>query len=584
MEAKERELLRIIEGVHIKPVFQPIISLRSGKVLGYEALSRITTVTCISCIEELFQLSIDNNMVWELEQICRKKSLDHIAPLMEKNSDIKLFLNVNPMVIHDQKFKEGFTKSCIEEYKISPNRLIFEITEKTAIRDMESFQRTIDHYKEQFYEIAIDDAGSCYSGLNLILDIRPHYIKLDMKLIRDIDKDNLKYALIKGLVEVSRLSNISLIAEGIETEAELETLTQLGVHYGQGYFIQKPQVEIEEIPLKLITLLQNINSKMNSISGGNLTRIYIDHIAKKTNTIPPACKVEEVFDVFRSDDSTYGMCVISDERVVGIITRENITLRLSGRYGFSLNQKKDITAIMDNEFLEVDYHTPISAVASIAMERDGSKLYDFIVVTKEGKYRGTVTIKDLLKKATEIDVTNAKQQNPLTGLPGNVAIDNRINEAIRKNEEVSILYLDLDNFKAFNDVYGFDQGDMIICALAESITESICDRDFAGHIGGDDFVVVLRGDNFHETAAVIINKFIKKSYKYYSREDIEKGFFLAYNRKGDLEKFPLVTVTIACTVWRKNCKEDFFELSRKLAKLKKKAKQIEGNNIFTEDN
>lgn len=582
MDTKE-ELLRIIEGVHIKPVFQPIISLRSGKVLGYEALSRITTTTCISNIEELFQLSIENKMVWELEQICRKKSLDRIAPFLHKNPDMKVFLNVNPMVIHDIKFKEGFTKNCLEEYKISPNNLIFEITEKTAIRDMEGFQKTIDHYKEQLYEIAIDDAGSCYSGLNLILDIRPHYIKLDYKLIHDIHKDNLKYALIKGMVELSRLSNIFLIAEGIETEEELETLTQLGVHFGQGYFIQRPQEKIEDISNKIKTVLKSINSKMNSINGRNLTKIYIDHICKKTKTIPPTSRVEEVFDLFRSNEGFYGLCIVNEERVVGIITRENLMLRLAGRYGFSLNQKKDIMAIMDNDFLEVDYHTPISSVSAVAMEREDSKLYDFIVVAKDGKFRGTVTIKDLLKKATEIDLVNAKQQNPLTGLPGNLAIEQRVKEAISKKVKVSIMYLDLDNFKAFNDVYGFEKGDMVICALAHAVVESISSRDFAGHVGGDDFVVILSNWKYREISEMIIDKFTKEAHSYYSEKDRENGYIVAYNRKGEIEKFPLVTLTISVKLLDGDCKEDFFEITEKLAKMKKAAKQKEGNNILAEE-
>jgi predicted transcriptional regulator len=103
-----------------------------------------------------------------------------------------------------------------------------------------------------------------------------------------------------------------------------------------------------------------------------------------------------------------GVCVVDNNYVLGIITRESISLNLSGKYGFGLFQKKPISAIMDTEFLSVDYYTPISTVSYLAMGRVTKKLYDIIVVTKEGKYYGTVTVKDLLQKATEIDIENAK--------------------------------------------------------------------------------------------------------------------------------------------------------------------------------
>ncbi len=101
---------------------------------------------------------------------------------------------------------------------------------------MKGFKDTIRHYKLQGYNIAVDDAGSCYSGLNLICDIVPHYLKLDISLIHDIDKDAIKCAMVKSLVEFANLTHIELVAEGIECEEELKTLLKLGVHNGQGFF------------------------------------------------------------------------------------------------------------------------------------------------------------------------------------------------------------------------------------------------------------------------------------------------------------------------------------------------------------
>ena len=116
------------------------------------------------------------------------------------------------------KFRQGFTKEYLDKFSIDPKNIIFEINEKAAVKNVMEFRKTVNNYKEQNYKIAIDDAGAGYSGLNMISDIHPHFLKLDMNLIRDIDKDHMKQALVKSMVEFSKMSNTYLIAEGIETE------------------------------------------------------------------------------------------------------------------------------------------------------------------------------------------------------------------------------------------------------------------------------------------------------------------------------------------------------------------------------
>ncbi len=579
----KNELDYIIEKNQIKSVFQPIISLRDGQILGHEALSRIICKTIIPNTEELFQLAGEHNRLWDLELLCRMKSLEAAYIQMKPPYDRKLFINVNPMVMHDIKFQDGFTKEYLKKYDITPENIIFEITERDAIKDMSSFQGVVEHYKNQHYRIAIDDAGAGYSGLNLISDIHPHYLKLDMKLIRNIDKDALKYALVKSMIEFSNITNIGLIAEGIETKEEMKTLVGLGVQYGQGYFIQKPDEKIKIIDPELIEYLKDINKKKNYIYGTKLSSIYIDNICTITKTISPKLNVEQVFDEFQQNTNIYSMCIVSEERVLGIITRESLTLRLSGRYGFCLNQKKEITAIMDNEYLEVDYQTPVSTVSFLAMERDNSKLYDMIVVTKDGKYYGTVTIKDLLKKTTEIDIDNAKNQNPLSGLPGNAIIEYEMNQCITYKKEYSVLYLDIDNFKAFNDVYGFENGDTVIKILSKIIINNMSSDDFAGHVGGDDFVLILNNYTWEEVSMKIIDQFVKEALQLYNQRDRELGFITAANRHGEIENFPLITLTIVLVTNKNKAYTDMYELTEELARLKKIGKQQKGDVCYCED-
>ncbi len=577
-ENTKDQLNIIIEGQHLKTVFQPIVSLRDGSIIGYEALSRITCESSISNPEELFRVAGESNRLWDLEQICRTTALRTAYYKLRPPYNKKLFLNVNPNIMHDAKFKQGFTKEYLEQYGITPENIIFEITERNAVSDMSGFKGTISHYKDQNYKIAVDDAGAGYSGLNLISDVNPHFIKLDMQLIRNIDSDSMKFALVRGMVELSHIANISLIAEGVETKEELTTLVNLGVQYAQGYFLQRPSENIQEIESEVLDILSEINRRKNHIFGGKVSNIYIENICTATETIPPYARVETVFEKLRRDHSSFGLCVVKDNIVLGVVTKSRLVLQLSGRYGFSLNEKKPIANLMDCDFLSVDYQTPIDAVSQMAMSRPPEKLYDFIVVTKEGNYLGTVTIKDLLQKTTEIEVVNAKYQNPLTGLPGNLIIEQKIKQCISEEKPFCVIYFDIDNFKAYNDVYGFENGDLIIKLLADMIITYLPAGQFAGHVGGDDFVAILNNYDGAAFCSVIMEEFDKKILQYYNPQDIQNGYIVSENRHGTIEKFPLISLSIAGVSNQTHQFCNTYELTEALARIKKKSKQQSGSN------
>lgn len=574
----KKQLDEIIDGEQIRSVFQPVVSLRDGTVLGYEALSRMTRRSVIENSEQLFQLAGRSDRLWDLELLCRTKALQAAFQHEGLEFGKKLFLNVNPNVMHDEKFHRGFTQEYLQRFGILPEDIIFEITERNAVKDLNGFCGTVAHYKNQHYHIAIDDVGAGFSGLNLISSVHPHFIKLDMNLIRNINKDGMKIALVKSLVEFSKTANISLIAEGVETREELVTLIDLGVQYAQGYFLRRPDPEFSGIDRGTRDLIIELNRRKNHVYGNQVGNIYISNICTRTETLPPDRKVEDVFDRLRGDPDSFGCCIVEDGTVLGIITKNNLILQLSGRYGFSLNQKKPISFLMDRDFMAVDYRTPISAVSNIAMQRRAEKLYDFIVVTQNGKYLGTVTVKDLLQKTTEIEVTNAKFQNPLTGLPGNVVIEQKISRCISSGRPFCVMYFDMDNFKAYNDVYGFEQGDCIIKLLAECLTSHLPEDQFVGHVGGDDFVVILTEGDAKSYCAAVISEFKNSTVHYYSREDLERGYIVTKNRHGNVERFPLVSLSVAGIRDAERLFPSMAELTKELAELKKQSKMQKGNS------
>ncbi len=233
---------------------------------------------------------------------------------------------------------------------------------------------------------------------------------------------------------------------------------------------------------------------------------------------------------------------------------------------------------MEGDFLVVDYKMSIEKAIKLSMSRSLEKLYDHITVTKNNKYYGIVTVKDLIEKSMEIEVGNAMHLNPLTGLPGNILIEQYIEKCITLNSAYSILYFDLDNFKAYNDIYGFESGDMVIKSLSKIIIKCLPKGSFLGHIGGDDFIAIIYSHYPEDVCKEIINEFNSFAPSCYNDDDKSRGYIIAQNRNGVEEKFPLLSVSIAGLTNKDKIFVTVHDVSRKSSKIKCKSKAISGSS------
>lgn len=582
---QERIVEKVISNRWLFPVFQPVVSLSDGGITGYEALTRMKQESgCTEklSIEQLFYCAEVSGQIWKLDYLCRKNAIKQFYESSEAKCDKRLFLNVCPSIMLDRRFKAGFTKEYLERYKADPDSIVFEITEREAVRDSEEFKELVNHYKEQGFKTAIDDVGAGYSGLKRIVDVVPQFIKLDISLIRDIHLNPVSASIVKSMTAFANENGIRLIAEGIETREELEKVIQLGVHYGQGYYLAYPSKEILPLRDDIREEIYDINNKKHGTGQYAVNRCHIKNVCTPVFTVEPEKMVIEVMEHLQNHPDMPGVCVCSDNKAVGILTREQMFRTLGARYGFSLYENKPISSIMNREFLSVDYETSIQTVSELAMHRENAKLYDFIEVSGQGRHYGIVTIKDLLVKATQLNVLAAKSENPLTGLPGNVIIEQEMENCIKTGEVYSVYYLDLDNFKAYNDIYGFENGDKIICALAETLCEVVNKEGFIGHIGGDDFVLIVRGEYPAGNIRMIEEKFAEKIRPLYSEADLKRGYIEAVNRQGEYDRFPIVTVTTVGITNKGRKYNSQYEMSEELALLKKKEKRLKQEHFREE--
>lgn len=179
-----------------------------------------------------------------------------------------------------------------------------------------------------------------------------------------------------------------------------------------------------------------------------------------------------------------------------------------------------------------------------------------------------------------------RKVSPLTSLPGNVQIQAEMKKRLAKKEYFVMLYIDLDNFKAYNDTYGFAQGDELIKFTARTITNNVHskeeDNNFVGHIGGDDFIAIVEDEDYEKICQNIIITFDKNVKKYYSKEDIERGFVEVPNRKGILEEFPLTSISIGAVEVDSDRFHNTLEIGEAGAQVKHLSKTIPGSTYVVD--
>ena len=179
-------------------------------------------------------------------------------------------------------------------------------------------------------------------------------------------------------------------------------------------------------------------------------------------------------------------------------------------------------------------------------------------------------------------LANNRRVSPLTGLPGNVQIHAELKKRLSNNEPFSVLYLDLDNFKAYNDVYGFVKGDQIIEFTAESILkgvhETLLEEVFVGHIGGDDFVAIIPSTNCEKICQTILAIFDSNVKRFFREKDLERGYIEVENRKGIIEQFPLTSLSIGVVVVDPGRFHNILEIGEVGAQVKHAAKSVMGSS------
>ncbi|MEM7695033.1 MAG: EAL domain-containing protein [Pseudomonadota bacterium] len=220
--------------------FQPIVDGPAGKVFAYEALVRGPNGEPANTVLDL----VTNDDLYAFDQKARKTAVALAARLFPAGDDgPKLSINVFPNAVYDPVRCLRTTLRAAQVSGFSLRRLMFEITEHERIVDTDKLQAIVNHYAACGFTVALDDFGAGFAGLGLLAEFKPNFLKIDMAIVRDVDLDETRRAIVAGILTTASALGIDVVAEGVETVSEYHALSELGVRYFQGYLLARPAFE-----------------------------------------------------------------------------------------------------------------------------------------------------------------------------------------------------------------------------------------------------------------------------------------------------------------------------------------------------
>ncbi|WP_460929660.1 bifunctional diguanylate cyclase/phosphodiesterase [Pseudomonas sp. MC6] len=563
-------------GLH--SLFQPIISLSERRILGYEALTRGPSNSPLHSPIALFAVARQAGRLSELEIACRQSACRRFN---EQQLPGKLFLNVSPESLLEAAHQPGRTLQLLQDFGIPPSQVVIELTEQTPIDDFQLLQTALHHYRAMGFSIALDDLGAGYSSLRLWSELRPDYVKIDRHFIDGIHQDALKREFVGSILQIAKASRAQVIAEGIELPEELAVLTEMGVDLVQGYLLGRPQ---EHPPRDARALMPKHDSSSVALNdeGSDLSALLNDQPA-----VPRDTPTATVLEAFRRQANLNSLAVLDEQgQPCGIVHRHSLSDALLKPFATDLFARKPISRLMNDDFLAVEMSQSLQQVSRLITSRARQRIEEDFIITLNGSYLGLGRVIDVLKLITELKIQQARYANPLTLLPGNVPIQQCLTRLLQQGRESVICYVDIDSFKPFNDIYGYGRGDEVLLCLAQCLNERVDPtRDFVGHIGGDDFLLVLGPEDWRKRLNQLLDDFQSQCRRFYRPEHLEAGCFIAPNRQGVRQEFPLLSLSIGVVhLHPEACAQlDASQLAEMASQAKHHAKNVPGYSVHVID-
>jgi diguanylate cyclase (GGDEF)-like protein len=568
----------------LETAFQPIVELSTGRVFGYETLMRGHERLGFDTPVDLLDSAAGSGQILALEQMLAARSLAKFSTLPDFASST-LFINLDGRLIREGNFILDRLVQHLRKTNIPPSSICFELSERFDNTSEPEFADLVARLRKAGFKLAIDDFGVGHAEMKLLCDFAVDYLKIDRHFIAGLDASPRKRHLVRNIVNIAHVLGIRVIAEGVETEAECLACRDMGIDLVQGWFIARPTTFVNELQPSFPHLAELGRAKRSSHS---LDEILIRKQIEMLPTVYEHESVDSVFELFRSNPRQSFFPVLNaNDEPRGIISEYHLKEYIYRPFGRDLLKNK-IYERSISQFVEAAPIVGLDANAerlmTIFADMDGSEC---VILTENMRYAGIVSAASLIRVINEKQLKLAQDQNPLTGLPGNRAIRDFMQEFGRDDDQARYFcYCDFDHFKPFNDHYGFQAGDHAITLFSALMKRYFFGSgDFLGHIGGDDFFIGLRGWKPEELTVILerlASDFHDDVVGLYSPEDRAAGSIRVHDRNGTERDFPMLRCSIGVLELPEGLVlEDVGAISAAIAAVKGRAKDSEDGLVFS---
>ena len=574
---QRQALISILNRGAVTSLFQPIVSTLEERIVGFEALSRGPSDSPLHSPVTLFAAARHHGILTELEMLCRDRAVSRFCNL---NLPGKLFLNVSPESLLEHQHYPGRTLEILQRNGLKPDQVVIELTEQAPIEDLSLLRSALHHYRDMGFSIALDDLGAGYSSLRLWSELQPEFVKIDRHFIDGIHRDPVKREFVASILHMAKASRACVIAEGIEQPEELAVLEDIGIDWVQGYLLGRPDSHprVDEIQLG-----ERIGQSPSSV----VDDAPIHSLLLPIPGVPDDTKVQTVLDSFQQQPTLNTLAIINEQgHPVGAVQRHALSHIMLKPFAQEIHSRKPIRQLMDPDCLIVDIRQSLQRVSRLLTSRARQRLEDDFIIVDQGIYKGLGRGIDVLRQITELKLQQARHANPLTLLPGNIPIQQCLQRLLERGVDAQLCYIDLDNFKPFNDLYGYGKGDEILLGLAQLLRE-LCDPrcDFVGHIGGDDFILVMQSDDWRERLHSLDNRFQQLCRTLYRAEHLQSRSFTAPDREGRWRSHDLLNLSIGILplIGSRARQFDPARLAELASRAKHEAKRQRGFSLVIQD-
>lgn len=555
---------------------QPIVDMRTGRIYGYEALMRGHAILGLESIAAVLDRAHEIGAADRLHLLLMRKAFEKLA-LIDDEPDRKLFFNLDGRALGGRLSLHEETAALLADYEIDPGTLCLEFSETYDYASASEVARMVTDHRRMGVRFAIDDFGRGYSELKVLYEYHPEFIKIDRFFVSGMMTDCRKRLFVSTLVNLAHVLGIRVIAEGIETAPEYELIWQLDCDLGQGFFISPPQLTVSSgAPLCPNAML---HAARQPPAPAEIDALVFERLEplKTVRADDTMLDVVEAFGRWKTQSAIPVLNALNEP--VGILRESDLKEFIYAPFGRDLLKN----SAFDKDLQRFVTQCPIADInASATVILDTFTYHpnaDGVIVTDNSKYVGFLSALALLEIIADKRVEAARDQNPLSKLPGNVSIS-RYSDSIMNSAESNryFCYVDFDNFKPFNDTYSFLDGDRAIVMFADLLRQHFFGPRFmVGHIGGDDFFVGAQdvaADELVAKLSQVRQSFAKSVESLYSAEDRARGHIEARDRYGELREFPLLTCAVAIMEIPKGVRVDCIDvLLHEITRTKREAKK-----------